>query len=175
MRCIFLDFDGVINNWFHFEGVALDNANVLKKIIKASGAKVIVTSSTKYELEHIPSKDYYNSRFFNTYVKPLNELGIEIFDLTPNIFGNRTLEIQDYIASHHVEEYVILDDELVAQSLQAHQVFPELYKGLQECHIIPALNILNGQLGFYPLNYNKDETAQELVKKINVYYQNKSN
>ena len=31
MKCIFLDFDGVINNWFHFEGIDLDNANVLKK------------------------------------------------------------------------------------------------------------------------------------------------
>lgn len=123
----------------------------------------------------MPSKDYYHSSFFNTYVKPLNELGIKIFDLTPNIFGNRTLEIQTYIASHNVEEYVILDDELVAQSLQPHQVFLELYKGLQECHIIPALNILNGQLGFYPPNYNKEETSQELVKKINVYYQNKLN
>ena len=34
MKCIFLDFDGVINNWNHFTGVSEDNARVLKHIIK---------------------------------------------------------------------------------------------------------------------------------------------
>lgn len=31
MKCIFLDFDGVINNWNHFDGVAIENALILKK------------------------------------------------------------------------------------------------------------------------------------------------
>ena len=37
-------------------------------------------------------------------------------------------------------------------------------------HIIPILNILNGNLGFYPENYNRKETSSELVKRINRYY-----
>ena len=45
MKCIFLDFDGVINNWYHFDGVSIENAMILKKIIELSDAKIIATTS----------------------------------------------------------------------------------------------------------------------------------
>ena len=170
MKCIFLDFDGVINNWSHFEGVAPENANVLKRIIEISGAKVVVTSSNKYCLQRKPPKDYYDSKFYNIYAKPLNKLGIEIFALTPDENSNRSLEIKKYLEANDIEEYVILDDELVDKSLQPHQVFIDLYQGLQEEHLIPSLNILNGQLGFYPPDYNREEQPIELVKRINDHY-----
>lgn len=173
MKCIFLDFDGVINNWYHFEGVAKENANILKCIIERSGAKVIVTSSTKYEIQQ-KNKDYYSSRFYNTYVKPLSKLSIEISDITPNRNGNRILEIEEYLKNNPVEEYVILDDELVGPKLQPHQIFLELYRGLQEEHIEPALQILNGKVEFYPPGYNRQETPLEVVKKINKHYNQKN-
>ena len=31
MKCIFLDFDGVINNWYQIDGVSIENAMILKK------------------------------------------------------------------------------------------------------------------------------------------------
>lgn len=166
----FLDFDGVINNWNHFDGVSIDNAMVLKKIIDVIDAKIIVTSSNKYELQRGDDIDYFSSRFYNKYEKPLNDIGIKIFDLTPNVRYNRTLEIKKYINEHNIKEYVIVDDELIDPELQAHQVFLDLYRGLQTEHIIPILNILNGNLGFYPENYNRKETSGELVKRINRYY-----
>ena len=95
-------------------------------------------------------------------MKFLNELGIQIHDLTPFVDANRTLEIKIYIEEHQIEQYVILDDELIEEELQEHQVFLDLYRGLQEEHIIPALNILNGNLGFYPPNYDRNETPEEL-------------
>lgn len=173
MKCIFLDFDGVINNWNHFTGVSEDNARVLKHIINITAAKVIVTSSNKYELQRNDIKEYYASNFYKEYVKPLNDFGVEIYDITRNINGNRTFEIQKYIAEHNISEYVILDDELVDPILQEHQVFLDLYKGLQEEHIVPAIEILNGNLGFYPKEYNKRESPAELVKRINAYYNEK--
>lgn len=173
MKCIFLDFDGVINNWNHFTGVSEDNARVLKHIINITAAKVIVTSSNKYELQRNDTKEYYASNFYKEYVKPLNDFGVEIYDITRNINGNRTLEIQKYIAEHNISEYVILDDELVDPILQEHQVFLDLYKGLQEEHIVPAIEILNGNLGFYPKKYNKSESPAELAKRINAYYNEK--
>ena len=173
MKCIFLDFDGVINNWNHFTGVSEDNARVLKHIINITAAKVIVTSSNKYELQRNDTKEYYASNFYKEYVKPLNDFGVEIYDITRNINGNRTLEIQKYIAEHNISEYVILDDELVDPILEEHQVFLDLYKGLQEEHIVPAIEILNGNLGFYPKEYNKSESPAELVKRINAYYNEK--
>ena len=170
MKCIFLDFDGVINNWNHFDSVSIDNAMVLKKIIDVIDAKIIVTSSNKYELQRGNDIDYFGSRFYNKYEKPLNDIGIKIFDLTPNVRYNRALEIKKYINEHNIKEYVIVDDELIDPEFQEHQVFLDLYRGLQTEHIIPILNILNGNLGFYPENYNRKETSSELVKRINRYY-----
>lgn len=58
------------------------------------------------------------------------------------------MEIKKYLEEHDVFEYVIIDDELIGEELQEHQVFLDLYKGLQEEHIIPIIRILNGLLGF---------------------------
>ena len=51
MKVIFLDFDGVINNWEHFEGVCFNNVKYLLQIIKSTGAKVVVTSSKKHTFQ----------------------------------------------------------------------------------------------------------------------------
>ena len=75
MKCIFLDFDGVINNWYHFDGVSIENAMILKKIIELSDAKIIATTSNKYSLQRTDKVEYYKSKFYNDYVKCLNELG----------------------------------------------------------------------------------------------------
>ena len=51
MKCIFLDFDGVINNWYQFDGVSTENAMILKKIVDIADAKIIATTSNKYSLQ----------------------------------------------------------------------------------------------------------------------------
>lgn len=95
MKCIFLDFDGVINNWYHFEGVSLDNALILLEIIKRTNAKVIATTSRKHNIQD-GNVNYYDSEYYNSYVKQLNALGIEIHDMTPKA-KTRTLEILKYL------------------------------------------------------------------------------
>ena len=95
MKVIFLDFDGVINNWNHFNGVDFENVKILKTIINLSGAKVVATTSNKYSLQGGSSIDYYSSIYYNNYVKYLNELGIEIYDITPFVNKDRTLEIRN--------------------------------------------------------------------------------
>ena len=107
-------------------------------------------------------------------MKVLNELGIKIEDRTPLVEENRTLEIKKYLEEHKIEQYVILDDDLIGGELQEHQVFLDLYQGLREEHILPAFKILNGELGFYPPNYNRGETPEELNYRINNYYCNKT-
>ena len=150
-----------------FWGGAEENAIVLKRIIDISGARVVVTSSNKYVLQCNSKIDYYSSNFYNVYVKKLNEFGIQIFDLTPMCGRDRLLEIKKYILDHNIKDYVIIDDELVDFELQDHQVFLDLYRGLQIEHIKPIISILNGKLGFYPLNYDRLETAEELNSRIN--------
>lgn len=170
MRCIFLDFDGVINNWYHFEGVSIDNAIILKQIVDSTNAKIIVTSSNKYSIQQSNDVDYYNTAFYKKYVHPLSEMGIEIYDITPFCNRDRSLEIQKYLEDNEVKEFVIVDDELVSEPLQEHQVFCDLYRGLQIEHIEPIINILDGKIGFYPETYNRQETSSELILKITKYY-----
>lgn len=170
MKVIFLDFDGVINNWYHFDGVAIENAMILKQILLRTDAKIVATTSNKYGLQRNRVVDYYSSNYYIKYVRYLNELGIKIDDMTPYVNGDRSLEIKRYLQEHSIEQFVIIDDELVDSSLQEHQVFLDLYMGLQEEHIEPALRILNGQLGFYPREYNRNETFEELLVRINSYH-----
>ena len=44
---------------------------------------------------------------------------------------------------------------------------------MQTEHVKPALDILNGKLGFYPKDYDKSETSEERNLRINRYYKNK--
>lgn len=169
MKCIFLDFDGVINNWDCFNGVSVENALVLKQIIDLSGAKIIATTSNKYPIQN-NNLDYYHSNFYNNYIRKLNDMGIEIYDFTPICDYNRTLEIKKYLSEHDVDQFVIIDDELIGKKLQDHQVFLDLYRGLQVEHIEPTLRILNGCLGFYPESYDRNETPDKLILRINKYY-----
>lgn len=170
MKYIFLDFDGVINNWYQMEGVSLENVKILKQIIDLTNAKIISTTSNKYSFQK-HGIDYYKSIFYKNYVIPLKELGIEIYDITPFKNNSKILEIKDYIESHKIKDYVILDDELIKDSeLNKHQVLPDLYLGLQPHHIEPIINILNGHLGFYPPNYNLNETSEEQAIRINEYH-----
>ena len=175
MKYIFLDFDGVINNWNSNNCVSPENVMVLKKILNKTDAKIVVTSSNKYGLQIEESYDYYLSKFYREYIKPLNDFGIEIYDITPYVNGNRTLEIEKYLLDSKVKNYVIIDDELVGASLQEHQVFLDLYKGLQDKHIEPTLKILNGDLGFYPNDYDRSETPKQLNYRINKYYNSLKN
>ncbi len=170
MKYIFLDFDGVINNWYQMEGVSLENAKTLKQIIDLTNARVIATTSNKYSFQQ-RGIDYYKSIFYKNYVIPLKELVIEIYEVAPFKNNSKILEIKDYIESHKIEDYLILDDELINDSeLQKHQALPDLYLGLQPHHIEPIINILNGHLGFYPPNYKLNETAEEQAIKINEYH-----
>ena len=170
MKYIFLDFDGVINNFYQMEGISLENVKILKHIIELTNSKIISTTSNKYSFQKY-GIDYYKSIFYKNYVIPLKELGIEISDVTPFKNNSKILEIKDYIESHKIEDYVILDDELIEDSeLQKHQVLPDLYLGLQPHHIEPIINILNGNLAFYPPNYNLNETAEEQAIRINDYH-----
>ena len=174
MKIIFLDFDGVINNWNNFYGVDEENAKILKKIIQESGAKVIATTSNKYSFQKDKTIDISSTNYFQYLIK-LKEYGIDIDGVTPMLNGDRTLEIGEYIRRHkEIEQYVILDDEVIGDELSEHQVYLDLYKGLQLEHVKPALDILNGKLGFYPKDYDRTETAEERNIRTNRYYNTKS-
>ena len=170
MKVIFLDFDGVINNWKHFDGVDYENVKFLLDIINETNALVVATSSTKYSFQRNLEKDYKDTNYFR-YVSILNNLGVNIFDVTPYVNGDRELEILEYLNIHkEIEQFLILDDDYVFSSLLEHQVFLDLYNGICNEHVKPSVDILNGKLGFYPDSFNFNETVMERVLRINKYH-----
>ena len=171
MKIIFLDFDGVINNWDHFEGVDFNNVKYLLEIIKATDSKIVASSSKKHTFQIDPSIDIMDTCYYRDYVSVLNGYGIEIFDVTPYVCESRELEIIKYLEIHpEIEEYLILDDDVIIKSLLEHQVFLDLYNGITFEHVKPSINILNGQLGFYPPNFNFDENYEERLVRIHEYH-----
>lgn len=175
MKVIFLDFDGVINNWYNMSpgSVCYENVVNLKKIIDITQAFVVVTSSNKYSFQRDINRDFKQTIYYE-YLCKLRDMGVFIFDVTPmclNRHDSRTCEIKMYLSEHpEITSYVILDDELVGEDLRSHQVLLDNYMGLLRKHVEPALNILNYNLGFYPTDYNFLETPKEKNERINDYY-----
>lgn len=170
MKVIFLDFDGVINNFDNFDGVDFNNVKWLLEIVKVTNAKIVAATSNKYSFQRNKDVNYKNTLYFK-YVTLLESMGIEIFDVTPYVYGDKKSEIIEYLkANDNIESFLILDDEFVSDNLKEHQVLPDLYNGLCEEHVKPSIEILNGRLGFYPLNYNFNESIEERMIRIHKYH-----
>lgn len=173
MKVIFLDFDGVINDWYTIDGVNINNVLILKKLIGMTGAKIVVTSSNKYSFQR-GNVLYEDSVCYKRYVQALLNNDIQVYDYTKDCDGDRALEIMTYLKEHSdIEDYLILDDDYIFETLKEHEIFLDWYKGLCQEHIEPCLNILNGILGFYPLNLDITETDEKRLIRINEYYTGK--
>lgn len=177
IKLIFLDFDGVINDYQSFNSVNDENVRILKRIIDETGAKVVVTSSNKYTFQREKShKKIEDTKIYTTYIKKLNEKGIEIFGFTPLVDEDRENEILEYLKFHpEVEQYLILDDDYIIQQCANHEIYLDLQSGLREKHLIPAIKILNGELNFYhdcnqaQLNesiYERVERVNKIIEKL---------
>lgn len=171
MKIIFLDLDGVLNNWKHPDLIDEKNALVLKKLLKLSNAKIVLTSSNKYSFQREGLKSIEGS-YLEKYVKVLKRLGIYIYDVTPYIDEDKSKEIKAYLDSNpFVTSFVIIDDELVEEeSLRKYQVYIDLYKGLQEEHLGPSLDILEGKPNYYLENFDLEESSEHRLVRINRYH-----
>lgn len=150
MKVLFLDIDGVLNSTDYYmrdedipdtrpyplneiDPLAVD---LLNKIIKATGSKVVVSSSWRV----LEGFDNLYERF-----------GIQspLCGKTPSIFGRRGKEILEYLNSHpDIENYVILDDydfpdvELENEPLKSHFVQTNYNRGLTVENTEKAIKIL---------------------------------
>lgn len=170
MKIIFLDLDGVLNNWNHPELIDEKNALVLKKLLKLSNAKIVLTSSNKYSFQREGLKSIEGS-YLEKYLQELKRLEIPIYDITPYKGEDKTAEIRAYLESNPlVTDFVIIDDELVDESLWKYQVYLDLYKGLEEEHLGPSLDILEGKPNYYLENFDLEESSEHRLVRINRYH-----
>ena len=162
MKFIFLDIDGVLNCTTTTErhkgmiGIEDEKLQLLKEIVSATGAKIILTSTWKTDWfpdvpeEDLPSDGKYLNKKFAKY-------GLHIMAKTEDeCWGKRGEGILRFMGNlaRPVTSYVILDDERfdyielgMDKNLVKTQFVP-MYEG-QECglhkyHVEKAINILNG-------------------------------
>lgn len=165
MKVIFLDIDGVLNSYkFHIDNykdnqmvrqylatsdlseikvrlvdlllnIDFNKLYLLKKLADSSGAQIVTTSSWRNMPIYI-----FVEEFFIKY-------GLPMLDSTLYL-GSRGAEIKQYLETHDVENYVILDDTIFEDyddELQEHLVLTSSFiDGLEEMHIFDAMYMLEG-------------------------------
>ena len=156
MKVIFLDIDGVLNASgtkakapSGCTGIEKALLKKLRKIIEATGARVVLTSTWKSEIDkHIrqvtPDGKYMLNKFFY-------EGKFLIYDKTPDAKSSlhRGREINDWLGLHEdVEEFVILDDiyfdDFDTFYLTDRFVHTDTTVGLTDEDVDTAIKILNG-------------------------------
>ena len=187
MKIIFLDVDGVLNgyNFWNTLGwrlVCLINNNKLKqwyrnttepfgihtpkfkrfaKIVRKTGAKVVISSCWKRRLMETPANEMDKHEIKFWYL--CNKYNIDICGITPysnNLKNRRQDEILTWLLKHQdVDKFVILDDErydleefvgkglVQTSSVKKNEFIMGHWQedtGLKNKHVRQAIKILNG-------------------------------
>ena len=158
MKVIFLDVDGVLNsevsreqernnfdNWMEHE-VSEMHVNNLKKIVDATGAQIVLSSSWRFDHPKATGRDFIVDPLMKVLDRKLKAVGLDIIDVTPDLRGKiRGAEIQDWLDRHsEVERFVILDDDVDMMEEQKPFFVNTTFKnGLTEEMANKAIEILN--------------------------------
>lgn len=158
MKVIFLDVDGVLNsevsreqernnfdNWMEHE-VSEMHINNLKKIVDATGAQIVLSSSWRFDHPKATGRDFIVDPLMKVLDRKLKAVGLDIIDVTPDLRGKiRGAEIQDWLDRHsEVERFVILDDDVDMKDEQKPFFVNTTFKnGLTDELANKAIEILN--------------------------------
>lgn len=148
VKYIFLDIDGVLNNDRTvtkspdgYVGISDNLCKRLEKIIKATNAKVVLTSSWK-DCSSPQDLVYMRKRLKRHLALPVGQTS----EKRPTLRGTG---IREYLENHPCDEYVILDDysfNFEEERLQEHTIITDGSKGLTNDDVERAIKILNGDL-----------------------------
>jgi hypothetical protein len=112
MKIIFLDIDGVLNNYDTLgEGLDWEPSlvEILNRIIKETEAKVVISSTWRRTERH------------RNIIK--NDMKINFIDITPKLWEERGYEIQAWLDKNpDVERFIILDDDSDMVHLMSHLI-----------------------------------------------------
>lgn len=160
MNIIFLDVDGVLNNQKYIIGkhdevlskykgkkltieeavdrkmmdIDPERLNLLKQMVDLTSSYVVITSSIKY-LE-----------YFEEIKERLNSSGIPVIGATKDSGNDRGKGIINYLRTHDVDKYIILDDDIFEdynEELLNRLVKTSYYgNGLEEKHIEESIKLM---------------------------------
>lgn len=159
---IFLDCDGVLNSDKtlartpnRYLGISSDKVKLLREIVKATGANIILSSSWRTMESTDPDYKYL--------VKCLKYKGLFIKDKTSQNFGHhRGKQIREYLNEHsEITNYVIIDDEFQYEveecGLSEHFLHTDFTTGLTKKDVIKAIEILNNQFPYKDCRFSEEE------------------
>ena len=149
MKIIFLDVDGVLNSQNTnartpngYVGIQDKLVRQLKKIVNATGAKVVLSSDWRLMGRNEPDYKYLvNKLYYKGHIK--------IFSKTPDYKWQwRGREIGGWLEDHEVDNYVVLDDiyfDDFCPRHNGHVVMTDYHFGLRDEDVEKAIKILNGE------------------------------
>ena len=162
MKIIFLDVDGVLNYEMckaHigiFYGVEQEKVKLLKKIVDATGAKIILSSTWRKNILVGMPLECQEDPFAIELMSKLKAEDLKIYDLTSveTSDDHRKQQILERIGEYRrdgqqVESWVVLDDDIFDgfndPEFRKHFVWTSWATGLTEDDVNAAINILNGE------------------------------
>lgn len=161
-KAIYLDIDGVLNyaecksRCGIYLGIDTKKVKLLKRIVDATGAKIILSSDWKdFFIAHKTAKyqPYHAGKYL---VRKLRKQGLYIEDTIPRKFEwqDRGLAILEHIKENNIKDYVILDDRyfkgfneppLNQHFIKTFDFHGEKFSGLTEKLVPIAIDILRGE------------------------------
>ena len=158
MKIIFLDVDGVLNcrkstsRCHGFIGIDDDKVQRLRKIVGATGAQIVLTSTWKSDWIKEPERKSEQNKYGNYLEHQLEKENLCILDKTTDekSICDRGEGIFNYLRSHNVDQWIAIDDEIFGDfedyGIIEHLVKTNFYDengGLQDEHVALAIEILN--------------------------------
>jgi hypothetical protein len=116
VKIIFLDVDGVLNcqksesRCQSCIGIDNDKVKRLRKIVEATGAKIVLCSSWKIFWEKVYKDD--QRELANYLDRKLKRENLYIFDKTIDRGSNRGEGIFNWLNGKPIEKFIILDDDI---------------------------------------------------------------
>ena len=138
MKVIFLDVDGVLNDFSSSANIWDDtptdtHLKCLKLIVDETGAEIVLSSSWRLFMKNRKVVE-----------KRLADFGMKFISCTLEL-RDRAEEIEEWLSRHpEVDKFVILDDECASlKRLKANLVQTTIAYGLLPTHVQKAIKILN--------------------------------
>lgn len=161
MKIIFLDIDGCLNCFYGEEKATWEEEHTfdpecmknLLALVSLTNAKIVISSTWRLHKDR-------NSPLWEILIKQFDEVGLEVYDVTPRSFQVQTFkmgpgqknwsyrgdEIQKWLDDHQeVTKFVILDDDSDMCHLLPYLVKTCSYHGFVDEFLQPAIDILNGE------------------------------